>query len=537
MNLDTQLTQILSSLENNFENSAFDNYFRVLSQIEQENTAHSALVSILKMMRALGSYLKSNKENVHPDTLKTLILISENAQRLNNFKDLDKNQIHKIFQESHRSFKSIKQKIASHPAFSDIDMDELRSVFLAIDWEITDTTLNSFEQVVTRFLSRIKPNSIFHSYLKMMQSIGRYIGTKKANIHTDSISLLRTIFSNFERIVQSPEMDQHTKKQIIGTDIKRFEIFKQKISDKSSQITRLISQEDSMRPALSHVKSSMAHHAGQSFELTELPEVQENALPASAAQIEDIPPALAGKGSSNTPAIDVMDDLFNAKETPADELLDAIHLMDVHGNEDHALKMLDRKEELQAQGIQNFTPKRLDTDPIPEIGNRLDQFFSLKEPDSSPDNSNDEISFSYEDPEPSLVSKIPSADPGLVPFEDEDESFDSTQEAEHTNVITDDGGQHNTQSDDLNLKTLQSFLLKPGWEKDRWSLQSIQKECYNLKDLRPNNIQTNKLLEIILLLSQNLEEHANQDLLEEPSLSPQKGSKGFFGKIKGIFTS
>ena len=537
MNLDTQLTQILSSLENNFEDSMFDNYFQILSQVEQENTTHSALVSTLKMMRSLGSYLKSNKENAHPDTIKALILISGNAQRLISSKDLDKNQIYKIFQESHMSFKSIKQKIASHPAFSETDMDELRSVFLAIDWEITDTTLNSFEQVVTSFLFKIKPNSIFHSYLKMMQSIGRYIRTKKANIHTDSIPLLRTIFSNFERIVQSPDMDQHTKRQIIGTDIKRFETFKRKISDNSSQTASLVSDEDSMKPALSHVKSSLAHHAGQSFELIELPEVQENGYPTSAAQLEDIPPALAGKSPSNTPARDVMDDLFNVKETPADELLDAIHLMDVHGNEDHALKMLDRKEELQAQGIQNFAPRRLDTDPIPEIGNRLDQFFSLEEPNSSIDNSNDEISFSYEDNEPPQVSKIPSADPGLVPFEDEDESLDSSQETEPANIKTDNVNQHLIQANDVSLKTLQSFLLKPGWEKDRWSLQSIQKECYNLKDLMPDDIPKNTLLEIILSLSQNLEDHADKDPLEKQSLSPQKGSKGFFGKIKGIFTS
>ncbi|MFH2090914.1 MAG: hypothetical protein ABIJ31_00935 [Pseudomonadota bacterium] len=543
MNLNTPLKQIILSLEKDANVLLFDQYFKTLSQIEQTHPAHPALISIIKMMRSLGSYLQTNTENPHPDTFKVLTTIAERAQKLTHIKDLNKQQVTLFFQESHTDFKSLKDKIANCPVFSDAQMNELRSAFLAIDWEITDATLNNLEQVTNTFLSRLKSKSVLATYLKMMQSTVRYIKTQKAKVHTQTISLLKALVSSFEQIVQSPGMDQNKKKQLLNSDIHRFKAFKQTISAKKISITPPVVEDDDMMPALSHVTSSLAQDAHQNYEFTALPDVRETLTATSIDQFEDITPALTGKKVPTIPAGNIMDDLFNAKETPADELLDAIHLMDIHGNEEHALKMLDRDDELQARGIQSFCPKRLDTDPIPEIGNRLDEFFNLEEPELSPQ----EISLPQaEHFQPSESETLPT-DPGIIPFEYEDEALDSAQQAELLEDKSSDGVSGTRKDaqrfcpdvfDDANLKTLQSFLVKPGWEADRWSLQSIQKECFNLKDLWPDDKQKNGLLDIILSLSRSLEDLTSQDDLDKKALGPyKKESKGFFGTIKAIFTS
>jgi len=77
----------------------------------------------------------------------------------------------------------------------------------------------------------------------------------------------------------------------------------------------------------------------------------------------------------------VMDNLFNTKESPADELLDAIHLLNVHGeNPEQEMDMLDKTEDLQTQGIKNVIPQTKTNAPIPEISNTLDEFFNLDSP-------------------------------------------------------------------------------------------------------------------------------------------------------------
>ncbi len=532
-------------MNNNSHDAVFNQLLETISQIEIENPDHSALISVLKMARSIGSYLKSNKGKAHPDALTVLSGLGKNIEKLIPATDLNKQQITAIFQDSFSSFKTLKQKIMAKPVVNKTDLEELRSVILAIDWEITDTTLRQFETVVNEKLLKLKPNSIFHLYLKIIQSTGGYIGTKKADAHTDSISFLRSVFGNFDKVVQSDDFD--LKKRLLEKDIKRFKAFRQKISEQppNRETAQPASDESTIPPALSHVKSNSGDSSDQNFELTELPEEQETLDGSGFDQLEELPPALSDKAPAFSPGMDVMDDLFSVKETPADELLDAIHLMNVHGdNDDQALKMLDQQDERGDDGIQNFTPRRKDTDPIPEIGTRLDEFFNLEEPgtDDTPP------LLSEQDDTADAETDEASSEAEIIPFDYKDESFESldltdeTDEADDTNHLPEQGEPPvpAAASESGSLKPLLSFLSESGWEKDRFSLQSIQKECFNLKERWPDDPEKEGLLDIIISLSRTLEEIFVENPLEQPlednEIKKDK-PKGFFSKIKGMFSS
>ncbi len=547
MNSDTPLSQIISSFEDHLKDKnnadqTLDQFFESLSDIEQDNASNSAVISHVKMMRSIGSYLRKNREMAHPDTLPNLTIISDNTQKLMGPTELDNSQIRTIFNQSHSLFKVLKKKITSPTLFTEDDMTQLSSVILAIDWEITDETILSYEQVVVGLLSKTKPNTIFHSFLKIMQSIGAYIKKQKSNAIADSVSFLKSIFENFERLVLSQDMDLNEKKRLLESDLEQFKKLKQKIAAQKPLPASSETSDEDFQPALSHVKSDTSSEQSSGFELTELPEVQNDPSSGEQDQFDNIEPALSGKQPDSSQGANIMDDLFNAKESPADELLDAIHLMDVHGkNEDHALKMLDRNEENQAAGIQSFTPHRMGTDPIPEIGDRLNEFFSIEEPSDpiepvQPNEPEEVASIEVypvdEQVSPSGPADTPSSEPEIVPFEYED---DGTYEQ---NPIEDGTDSIEQDIDEQPIKVLQSFLSKPGWEKDRWSLQSIQKECYNLKDGRPDAREINALLDIILELSRSLEDVSQQlESNQDQSLPDTVKKKGFFAKIKGMFSS
>lgn len=515
------------------------------------------------MMRSLGLYLKSKKENAYPETVQVLAGIEENAEQLISGTHLDRKEISDIFQAALASFKAVKLKIASRPGFSAAQMDELKSVILSIEWEITDTTLRNFETVINALISKQKPNSIHHSFLKIMLGIGRYIGDKKADAHTDSVSFLHATFNDFAAVVKSPGMSVGQKKQIFEDRVNRFKAFKQLIIRSSATVSPS-AYDGGVQPALSHIKQRVEDRTETPEPgLTEMPDTDGGSI--SQEDFEDLAPALTGKRvpDSTDPIYrdpvstdkDVMDDLFTAKETPADELLDAIHLMDVHGNQDHALKMLDRAEEDKASGIKKFTPQRGNTEPIPEIGNRLDEFFDL---DSSKDPEPDQPSDQEIETEP--VKEIP-ADPekihedsdesGIIPFEDEDESIAQSQTGPENKTLAPASDSQPTgtenqpletsgvDTDETGIQTLETFLAKPGWDKDRWSLQSIQKESFVLKEQWPDDVRANRLLDIILSLSRALETHTDQAPLEKsPALTGKTvQSGGFFGWLRRLFSS
>ncbi|MCD4722344.1 MAG: hypothetical protein K8S13_21170 [Desulfobacula sp.] len=530
MNSLTELKKIIQALNENITDDDINAFKNEISLLGQQNEGNQPITSFLKMMQSLGKYLGARKNNAHADSIPALNSIAEQLEKIINDPDLKKNEIHGILSKEIKNYKSLKNKIASKPDISDDDINDLKSVILAIDWEVSHTTLQSFEAVTTNLLLKFKNYKIHHTFLKIIHSTGRYIGKQKANAHTDSISFLRSVFKNFEQLVQAPDMTFRDKKQILETDINRFHEFKQKIDQKKER-THLpadTSEDESIQPALSHIKQTGTHAADDLVPLT----------PLTQADPETIAPSLANKKKSPPGPMDVMDDLFSIKESPADELLDAIHLQDVHGpNHNPALNMLDQTEDFQSDGVKNFTPKRLDNEPIPEIGSRLDEFFNLDIPGDSPAQTVDR------DEQAAEIRTIADDSPtnGIVPFQDKDESVEeSLHKSDDNDPLPQDPGA-------AILGRLQSTIETSEWLQYKSSLLSINEDISYLEKRWQNDPEKTCLLQIISSVTnmlqnqpkniqQKIEAKINKAYKGMSDTTPEKPS-GFWGKIKKMFTS
>ncbi|MDM8539034.1 hypothetical protein QUF70_19965, partial [Desulfobacterales bacterium HSG17] len=380
-------------------------------------------------------------------------------------------------------------------------------------------------------------------------------GTQKADAHIDSISFLHSVFKDFEQIVQHPEMSHEEKKLILETDIKEFQAFKNKISqgDKKNQAADSTSEDESITPALSQFKKNNISDDNHDSSLTTISKAEE-LTPA----VQTIPDVTEPSAASSE---DIMDDLFNAKESPADELLDAIHLLNVHGeNPDQAMDMLDKSEELQTQGIKNFTPQTKTNEPIPEIGDRLDAFFNLEVPKSDEvqkdkpvqsDKIDDKIfdneeTVEIETSEPGDSeqadstldnAKTDDSEIGIVPFLDKNESFEEIAK----------------QYDDSLKKVikLKSFFENSDWLNNESSLLSINQSISNLKEHWENDPEKSGLLQIITMninllktRYKNTNPSGNNQTADgrtekkiEDTSAPQVETTGVWGRIKKIFSS
>jgi hypothetical protein len=385
-----ELRQTIDSLESGIEDNTLDKLQDQLSILEEDYPQNPGVISLIRMLQSLGGYLGSQKDNAHEDALPLLNTIERQLETLIQDPDSGKEQIDQIISESIQRFKSLKRKIGTAPLVTHEEIQNLKAVILAIDWEISDITMTTFDTVTKRLLTRLKAQKIPHAFLRIINSMGRYIASEKASAHKDSIQFLRSVFDNFEQVVKTPAMPFEEKKQLIENDIDAFNNFKRelaslrengpvsahrttahKTSDHKTPTHKTPThktEDEIIQPALSHVKVTKRPAPQAVVPLRVLPSGD-----------KDVAPALAGKEKTLPPPRDIMDDLFSGKESPADELLDAIHLANIQGTDQkRAMNMEEEtKDELQKQGIKSFTPRQKHDAPIPEIENRLNEFFNL----------------------------------------------------------------------------------------------------------------------------------------------------------------
>ncbi len=420
-----KIKQIINAMESGVQGDDVKTMDILLAGLEKEVREISPAASFVKMMRSIGRYLASKAEDAHPDTVPVLASLVRELEILVRTLPQLPEDTNEILARGIRTFKSLKARAAA-PHISAKEMEELKAVILSIDWEISQITLRSFDRVITRLKEKAKASKIHYSFLRILHSIGGEVARSKADAHKDSIKLLQSVFANFERLVDAPDMAVEEKKRMIEGDIKAYNKLKRDIVRLAKPGLKPAPPDEEVPPALSHVASVPS--TGEVVPLNTLAEQDEEAVK---------PVRVIGKSQdSPQPQRDVMGDLFSLKDSPADELLDAIHLADVHGSGQETAMAPDAMQEIE-EGIKNFTPQRTDKAPIPEIESRLDAFFnqdfpeteirevpeeSYPETDVEDDPEWEEVDLIDADlvPDPSLPGEeLP--DDAIVPIEDENE--------------------------------------------------------------------------------------------------------------------
>ncbi len=592
MNSLTELKRVIDSMKSHGDD-AVDAFQQQLSIIGKKYTEKAEVIAVIKMMQSVGRYLGSKKEDADKDAVPVLNFLAMELEKFILNPDLDKELTNQILSGCIQNYNALKSQTAVHPLVTSTEMQDLKAVILAVDWEISEETLKTFDRVTSKMLTRLKNHKIHNAFLRIIHSMGRYISSKKATAHKDSIVFMHSVFENFERFVNTPDMPFQEKKQLIENDIDAFQNFKRKIaslkekSPVTSDENKDKNEDEILQPALSHVKASSKTAYEEVIPISPLPE---SSLPGQTQDSDSPTPALAGKKKNPPAPRDIMDDLFNPKESPADELLDAIHLANIQGpDQKRAMNMNEpTNEELQRDGIKNFTPQRMENEPIPEIGNRLDEFFSLDLSEDSnpstagenasplviaenndifaPDNiameaveaivpfQNDDDSFEDENAPPLVIAEnndifapdniAVEAVEAIVPFQNDDDSFEDDN-------FEDDSFEDKADKDDTTqgvINRLKDVVKTHGDLLDDKSLTSVDEDLSHLKTLWQDDPDKTMLLDIIWLLIKNLPVSTDatdatdtkpmaMDDETEPSI-PEKSDKpplGFWGKIKSKF--
>ena len=268
----------------------------------------------------------------------------------------------------------------------------------------------------------------------------------------------------------------------------------------------------------------------------------------------------SGKQSSPPPR-DVMGDLFSPKDSEMDELLEEIHR--VNFNVTDSQQNLPQQREKKASvpsGMQEFTPTKLDVEPISEIGERLDEFFDsplsedsedIKTTPSAPESDNEHKATPFKDKEqehqyigsPSKTWEDEVDDETIIPFEDEnfeDEDFEPITDdeaediSEFEDVETIEEPNWNTES--LNVLDQIYSSIENMTYPDSEIILKINKDIVQLEKIWTNDPENRIITQIL---------HAFNGLIEKmidnnpAPVTPQKEIKktGIWSKLKNVFSS
>jgi len=114
-------------------------------------------------------------------------------------------------------------------ADKDSPIHTLKALVFAIDWEITDESMVSFLKEIKRLQQIYKNDKVFSLFLKLHESIGKYIKARKAKAHPDSFKFVASVYKNFEKALLTPGISEVQKKKLLSFEVNKFKEFKQRV--------------------------------------------------------------------------------------------------------------------------------------------------------------------------------------------------------------------------------------------------------------------------------------------------------------------
>lgn len=366
----TQLESLIASLQEKITDPTIQQFLLTVDLLIREFRGDKTVATLLKMIQSIGKYVEKKKEKTHQDTFSALKYFVKSIISVQG-SDFSNSEKQKLLQENLKELNLLKQKIAV-PLSDKARIDELKTVLLSLEWEINPITIALYKRTVSDLKETWNNSKLFCSFLNILNILGKYVDHQQANSHQGALQLIRKIYDHLEFIVLNPWMPFEKKKQILVQDIEKINIFKAAVARKSN-IPPQKAETPALQPALSQYKHSIDSHRAVSDEFIPLSDDQ-----AIASDNNDADSIETAEISSDTNHTDVMDDLFNPKASPVDELLDKIHLMNVLGkNKSTGMTSQEDDSVSSMPGVKKFTPRRIDKEPIPEISNRIDEFFNL----------------------------------------------------------------------------------------------------------------------------------------------------------------
>lgn len=108
-------------------------------------------------------------------------------------------------------------------------LDELKSLVMSIEWEITDEVMERFLSQVDSLKVRFGEDRILVMFLQLLGSLGLYVKTNKGKAHPNAFKLLNSVYTSFEDAASPGKISPSEKKKCLYNELNKYKELKGQI--------------------------------------------------------------------------------------------------------------------------------------------------------------------------------------------------------------------------------------------------------------------------------------------------------------------
>ena len=120
----------------------------------------------------------------------------------------------------------------------DFPLSNLKAIVLSVDWEIDDEVMAKLVDEIGRLEETYKDDKTLLSFFRLLGSVGKYIKTRKAEAHPNSIKLLNSAYNSLEKVLLSEDITPAEKKQILLVQVTEFKKLKEQIGLRKADMAK-----------------------------------------------------------------------------------------------------------------------------------------------------------------------------------------------------------------------------------------------------------------------------------------------------------
>ncbi len=187
-----------------------------------------------------------------------------------NFRSQVEDRLDDLFQEDAPEAAEEQVGLVEHP------LKNLKAVLLSIDWEITDSTMDSLLNEIKNVEYIYSEDKIILTFLQLLGSIGRYVKANKGRAHPQATQVINSVYEALERVALTEGMSRPEKEKMLLEAVAKFRKLKEQV---------MLRKAEKQQPVVSEVTPSPAPAPEEKrISVTESP-------PEEKAHVETMPEA------------------------------------------------------------------------------------------------------------------------------------------------------------------------------------------------------------------------------------------------------
>jgi len=140
-----------------------------------------------------------------------------------NFRSQVEDRLDHLFQEDSPEETEEHVRLREHP------LKGLKAILLSIDWEITDSTMDSLLNEIKNVEYIYSEDKIILTFLQLLGSIGRYLKVNKARAHPNATRVINSVYEALEKAALTEEMPRAEKEKMLLEEVANFKKLKEQV--------------------------------------------------------------------------------------------------------------------------------------------------------------------------------------------------------------------------------------------------------------------------------------------------------------------